>query len=579
MSVTQLAAREAPTLEVRDASGALLRFTLDHPNMIIGRGAEADIRLDHGMVSRQHAQVIRNDTGQVFIKDLGSRNGTIVNGAPVTERAIAPGDRAVIGPFTLTVHFPNAERQTYHTTRIPVADPAGGRISTFGDLSPPRVSAAHLTTLSDLGQALLSIADAGQRMGALCNMMTGTLFQANWSAVVRLPEPAAGDDHEILCQSRSPASEFNGEAPYLSRSILRAFREKREPILASNTGIPGDVQMSMVSDAAPVANIACPLTRSQTHSELIYVALPPQFGTGEWLALAALAARQFQQAESAWAARKQAEEHAVMERDLSRARQIQMRLVPNNPAIPGLDVAIGFVPCRSVGGDYVDVVSTADGRTLLVVADVCGKGLGAALVAQGLHTMVHASLLAGLGLRQTITNLDRYLRQTLPIESFVTLIAVVIDPQTGDLECVNAGHPRPVVIALDRSSESQPLATGSRTSAATDALPVSRELESEPGLPLGIDYDEEISISHSTHRIEQGELLVLYTDGLSELTLPNGELLGTPGLHDELRGTYPTIDTAARVAAGMLSHRLDQLQAGGQATDDRTFLLARRIPS
>ncbi|HYE20731.1 MAG TPA: SpoIIE family protein phosphatase [Tepidisphaeraceae bacterium] len=572
MSVT------APTLEVRDANGALLRFPLDRPTLILGRGADADVRLDHGMVSRQHCQFTRDDAGHWAVKDMGSRNGTTVNGVPVNgDRAIGPGDRIVVGPFACTLHLPATERPAHQTTRIPVADlGGGGRISTFNDLSLPRVSAAHLTTLSDLGQDLLAIPEPGRRMDALCKLMVGSLFQGAWAAVVRLPEPASGDDHEVLCRSVSPTRGPGSAEPYLSRSVLRAVRDKREPVLAGTTGMPADVQMSVVSSAMPSTTIACPLTRGADHFDLIYVSLPPQFGTGEWLALASLAAKLYQQAESTWTARKRAEEHAVVERDLTRARQIQMRLVPNDPRIPGLDVAIGFVPCRSVGGDYVDVVPTSDGRVLLVVADVCGKGLGAALVAQGLHTMMHASLLAHLSLRQTVTNLDRYLRQTLPVESFVTLIGVVLDPATGELECVNAGHPKPLVLTPYGGGE-VPMPMSELSGSTVLPPATATELPCEPGLPLGIEYEEEVAISQSTHRLEPGQLLALYTDGLSELTLSAGDLLGTAGLRGVLSACFPTAQTPARDSAAALTHKLDELQSGHAATDDRTFLLARRV--
>ncbi len=547
-------AEEAPSLEVRDAAGGLLRFTLDKEVMIVGRSAEAEIRLDHGMVSRQHAQFIRDPSGRLSVKDLGSRNGTTVNGVPVQERTIGPGDRIVVGPFAMTVHFPPAEHPLHQTTRIPVSDLLGGRISTFGEMSLPRVSAAHLTTLSDFSQELLSIPEPKKRLEAICKLMTGSQFQGNWAVVVRLPENATGDEHEILCQSHPKNPAQHTAEPYLSRSVLRAIREKREAVLAGNTGgMPTDVQMSIASNVVPIANLACPLTRGTDYFDLIYVSLPPQFGTGEWLALASLAARQFLQAESAWAARLQAESHAVMSQDLMRARKIQMRLVPENPEIAGLDVAIGFVPCRGVGGDYVDVVPMVDGRTLLAVADVCGKGLGAALVAQGLHTMVHASILAGLGLRQFMNNLNRYLRQTLPRESFVTMVAVSLDPATGELECVNAGHPSPLIVSPGGQA---------------------RPLPCESGLPLSVDDGE---VEYSTYRIEPGELLSLYTDGLSELDLPSGEMLGTTGLQQELQTAYSSLAISARDAAAGLSRRLDELLGGIHANDDRTFLLARRV--
>src|SRR5258708_1557660 len=195
-----------------------------------------------------------------------------------------------------------------------------------------------------------------------------------------------------------------------------------------------------------------------------------------------------------------------MERELARAKEIQMRLLPTDPHFEGLDVAIGFTPCRAVGGDYVDAVSMSDGRTLLAIADVCGKGLPAALVASSLHTMVHAGVLGRLGLHQLMTNLNSYLCKTLPEESFVTMVAVALDARTGAMEIVSAGHPPPLLICPDDQA---------------------RDMPSGQNLPLGLEQGDLIV---SERHLDPGHLLALYTDGLSELSDETSRMLGADGL-------------------------------------------------
>jgi serine phosphatase RsbU (regulator of sigma subunit) len=229
-----------------------------------------------------------------------------------------------------------------------------------------------------------------------------------------------------------------------------------------------------------------------------------------------------------------------------------MRLVPKDPKFEGLELAIGFVPCKWVGGDYVDAVKMSDGRTLLTVADVCGKGLAAALVSSSLHTMIHAGILGRLGLPEMMNNLNHYLCRTLPDDSFVTMIAVAIDPTTGELEMVNAGHPPPMGI----TPGGEP-----------------RHLAVEPNLPLGVEPAE---IASSRLSLTADELLALYSDGLSELQIGDVEQLGIAGLATELQIAYPSKETAAQVVANQLSHRLNTLQGPRPSSDDRTFLLARR---
>ena len=115
--------------------------------------------------------------------------------------------------------------------------------------------------------------------------------------------------------------------------------------------------------------------------------------------------------EEAWAARRHAQAHAAIERELLTARQIQTGLVPKKAKLDfkGLDVCVDFQPCKWVGGDYVDALPMPDGRVLFTVADVCGKGLQAALVTSSLHTMVRASVDVQPSLSALVERVNRHL--------------------------------------------------------------------------------------------------------------------------------------------------------------------------
>jgi serine phosphatase RsbU (regulator of sigma subunit) len=308
-------------------------------------------------------------------------------------------------------------------------------------------------------------------------------------------------------------------------------------------------EISLSPDVMSISTIACPVRSDDQTLDVLYIILPPQFGTGEWLALAALATKQYQQSEMTLAAQG----HAVIERELQRARQIQLNLLPKNPSIGGLDLAIGFKPCRWVGGDYVDIITTSDGRTLLVVADVCGKGMGAALLAASLHSVVRVAVRSAMPLAELMRHLNEHLCQMLASQSFVTMVCVLIDPKTGQLECVNAGHPPAMLIRADGEV---------------------RLLQCAENFPMGIQTDALISQTESMH---PGELLLMFTDGLSDLTDSSGHRLGTDAVKDHLKEIYqshpslPASDLSAK-----LTEILDSLESSAMAQDDRTFLLARR---
>jgi serine phosphatase RsbU (regulator of sigma subunit) len=287
--------------------------------------------------------------------------------------------------------------------------------------------------------------------------------------------------------------------------------------------------------------------------DALYVTLPPSYGSVEWLSLFALAAESYQQSEAAWAARQHAQAHAAIERELWTARQIQRALLPKTLDFAGLDIAVGFEPCKWVGGDYVDAVPLPDGRVLLALADVCGKGLQAALVASSLHTMVRATIDGEPSLPALMERVNRHLCEWLPAHSFVTMVAAAIDPATGEIECVNAGHP-PVLI-VDRDGDLRAL-----QSAENPALGVARA-RMVPQRAL----------------LELGDVLVMYTDGLTELRNGDKEMLGQERLGEGFARICAASPDHGSADIGEALARMLVAWSGVQLPeDDRAFLLAQR---
>ena len=231
----------------------------------------------------------------------------------------------------------------------------------------------------------------------------------------------------------------------------------------------------------------------------------------------------------------------------------QRGLIPKKRDFSGLDVAISFEPCKWVGGDYVDAVPMADGRILFAVADVCGKGPQAALISSSLHTMVRATVDSGRSLPELMERLNRHLCDWLPAHSFVTMVAVAINPKTGQTECVNAGHP-PAMIGSP-NGELRLL-----QSAVNPALGVAiAKMESQLG------------------SLRPGEVLALYTDGLTELRNTLKEMLGQDRLGDGFARLCRTAapEGVSEIAAG-LHQILESFRGDRLPEDDRAFLLARR---
>ena len=593
-----------PLLEVSDGRAVICRAPLGGGrHLVIGRAPDAGLRLEGSTISRHHAEVFRDPFGRWWVRDLGSRNGVKFNGQKVAERALQPGVLFQIGHYRLVLRVPQAaagaeqskngskpnggstsgamvEREIADiadrsTGAVRLDESTIGHLSTLEDAERPRISGDHLSTLMRFGRELLDIDSPAERLVALCRLLLRDEFHGTSAMVFRLPGMSdangAGDEAPPVLSGPFYTGARGGrfaalgdgadEVPYISRNLVRHLREHGRPVLASNVSrMPEAIEMSISPEVATLSAVACPVRgggsppNPREPLDVLYVTFPPQFGTAEWLAVAVLAAEQLRLAESALVARRQAEAHALTELELQRARQIQMRLVPRRLSVPGFDIAVGFEPCRWVGGDYVDVAPAGDGRVLLAVADVCGKGMPAALVATSLRTTVRTGLHAGMELPEMLVAVRGQLSDCLQEDTFVTMAAVVADPGSGGLRCVNAGHPAPFICAPDGSL---------------------RELPCAENFPLGIMVEP---IECRDQSLAVGEMLVMFTDGIPDLASPSGAMLGARRFAELTAQIYAANrDAPAAELSRLIGDALNAHRAGRCADDDQTFLLAKRV--
>ena len=571
--------RSTAILEVREGEGMIEKLPLEESRVIIGRSMEASVQLNSETVSRRHAELFRDPFGRWWLRDLGSSNGTRVGGQAITGAVLNPADGFEIGQYRL--HLIDRESglgegelsglgelggPAFPTVAGPATmvqdDRLGTQIAMLHEVASPKIDTTHLSILSEFTNRLESIEDVGDRLRELCHLLVRREFHGLSAMGLRISRQDEKKDAETLCPPQFPE---NGRErpPYLSRGLLHTVLHTETPALASHAAEdPGAVALTMDSGAHDIATVACPLRISPETMDILYVTLPAEFGTGEWLTLAAYAAQTFTQAETARIARRQHEANAVIERDLARATKIQHGLVPQEPEIPGLSIAIGFEPCRWVGGDYVDVILLEDGRALLAVADVSGKGLPAAMVASGIHSMVHALHRAGTRLVDMIRVLNEHMCQFLSEGSFVTMVCMVIDPADGSYELVNSGHPPPAVFGPDGSIQL---------------------LQHSENFPLGIVPHE---IQMERGKIEVGHMLAMFTDGLTEMTDENNAELGVERVTEHLRDILagdgdaegarsPEVDldkVASQLTAILADYQGDRLPG-----DDRSFLLVGRF--
>ncbi|MEZ4452703.1 MAG: SpoIIE family protein phosphatase [Nannocystaceae bacterium] len=548
-------------LQIRRNDALVRVAALSGPRMVVGRSPDVDVVLESDTVSRQHLELIRDEGGRWWARDLGSRNGTAINGKHISNHRLAYGDVIQVEDYILIyVATPNAGQSAIRkpitaegpSTRLTIIDSPVGAVRSLRELGAPKIDASQLSRLITLSGELLATESDAERLGELCSLMIGRDLRG--TAAMALRARRSGDEDPELILPPFLATP-GAEPPHISRTMLRSVLSTGTPVVASTAsgGNKDLLKLSVVVQS--MSAVAVPIGGDTDHLEILYVTFPTNYGTAEWLALISLACELFRQADNAWDARKAAQEQAILEEELERARDIQTRLVPADFHLGQLDIGFGFEACKWVGGDYVDALPLHDGRVLITIMDVCGKGLEAALIAAGLHTTVHVLVNQGVALAPLVRSLNRYLCETLPAASFVTMCSLVIDPQTGAMEQVNCGHPPPLIAGPSGQV---------------------REVTTHDHAPLGfLDVDAEVVVTRDV--LPRDHLLVLYTDGLSELLDESDRMLGVEGLSVFLGQLARNVrDASATRLATDLRGVLADYRGRAVSSDDTSFVLVLR---
>jgi serine phosphatase RsbU (regulator of sigma subunit) len=244
-------------------------------------------------------------------------------------------------------------------------------------------------------------------------------------------------------------------------------------------------------------------------------------------------------------------EFARVQQDLDSARAIQRSLLPQRlPEIPGYSVGLRSSTCYEVGGDYMDIVELSDGRVLMVVADVAGKGLASAMMSTSFRSAFRAMAVTGMELDELAVRMNQYQWQEgeEARRRYVTAIFLRLDPSKGELEVVNAGHNPGFALHPD----------GSRC-----------EFESS-GTPLGLLPDMRYSVERCP--FPPGTRLLFYTDGLTE-SFRGEEEFGS----DRLWNTFSGCDlTNADGILDALWTAIESFVEDGPQGDDMTALVLCR---
>jgi serine phosphatase RsbU (regulator of sigma subunit) len=506
-------------LELVRGSSPGTRYELNGGESIIGRSAECAVPIDTPAVSRRHAAVTRDGDGY-YIEDLKSRNKTFLNEQEVVQRVrLNDGDRLVIcdhefrffigrSSSTLGVHESSIAELVDDTkagssrASVMATFDVSGKSASWGLSAKPEVKLAALLEISNNLAQTLSLADI---LPKLLDSLFKIFTQADRGFVVMRTRPD-GPIAPVAVKTRRAGDE---ERMRISRTIVEEAMKNRKAFLSADAASDERFGMAQsIADFSIRSLICAPMISADGESigviQIDTLNQRARFTDEDLEVLASVASQAAVAIDNA----KMHEEvvlRRALERDMELARQMQRTLLPSKPPqVPGYFFFDYYQAARQVGGDYFDYVPLPGGRYAVIVGDVAGKGVPAALMMARLSADVRFSLASEPDPATAIQQINDSFAQHDWSDRFVTMIALVLNPAANELTMVNAGHMAPFL--RGRGGVVEEIG------------------EEAAGLPLGVAPGYEYQAY--THLLEPGDTVTLFTDGFSEAMNADRELYG-----------------------------------------------------
>jgi len=542
-------------------------FPIESDTVVLGRHPECDILLDSGAVSRRHARVSR-EAGKYYVEDLGSRNGTYVNGQAVADRQlIGENDKLAICDLAFafrleptdldaqsrvnpeadndaTLMMFDEDRPTIGSKAISNSSTVMSKLDVSSGSSSLQLAVnteAKLKALIKIGQDLGRAVGLSGVLSSLLDSLFTIFVQADRGFIVLKDE----DSDRLIPKAVKYRRPADAETARISRTVANRVMADKEAILSADATVDERFDMADSIVDFHVRSMMCAplINREGKALGVILIDTYDQRSHFDHDDLDVLASVSCQAAVAVENAELQ--ETAIKERalahELALAHEVQRGFLPaGRPRIEDYDFFDFYEPANELGGDFYDYVRLSDGRTAVVVADVSGKGIAASLLVAKLSAEFRNSLAAEPTPAEAVGLVNRQLCDPRWDDRFTTMVMCVLDPARNELTVVNAGHMPPLL----RSPDGQVVAVG----------------EAEIGLPLGVLSDE--VYSNHTVPLAPGECLTLYTDGITEAM--NGD--------NDLYGSERLIEQLSREAQGVMA-------VGQGILDDVKLFVGRRSQS
>ena len=521
-------------LKVVDQFGVNKTLPLEKRIFTFGRKPGNDLLLLSNYVSRYHGAIVYEDDAY-YLVDKDSKSGLFVNGQRVTRCEL------------------------HHLDKIRVGDHDDCQIQFLEEEGPVIFEAHSSLNLSQIGpvpgasaneelQRLARYVEVHQAFkfsltpdDVLCLIVDAAIEMANAERGCLMLKNEAGQ-LEFKIARDSQRNLLSGTDFQMSRTVVaESFKQNRTVVVPDH--LESKQAASRSVDNLRLRSIVCvPLRHFQMDETMgvtttvkrdvtgvLYVDSRLTRGAFSKASLTLLESLAFEAAKSLENVRLMHEEQEKkrFEGEFATAREVQVALLPTTFVQPAhFEVAAHSVPCRYVGGDFYDLLTLDHGRAVLILGDVSGKGISAALLASMAQGVIHAQFNSGLALSDVLTSLNRVLVRKSAGNRFITLFCALIDAD-GTFTFTNAGHNPPILVRANGQTEL--LSTGSMLLGAFDFA----------------EYHAQQT------KLEPGDVVVMFSDGVTEAVNMANQLFGDDRLEQ-------LVKESARLSAKEIKDRIEQ---------------------
>lgn len=508
--------------------------------LLYGRGSQCDLKLPEATISREHGRFASSEEG-CFLIDLGSRLGTFVNDVQCQKEektSITTGDMIRIGPWIFRTSVRQGapvsmqtiddsvevESRVQRVTRSDLGSLAQHRLNLLIDCSADINKAANI---KELGTLLVKSA------------IDGTGFQR---AAMLMPADTEG---EIEVMGFLDGESRDATGTTFSRSLLDgASKGDVACMLGGQTAGFGH----SIADLCIHSAICCAIMVDDELVAYLYLDAREQEkeiqpdAAGFCQGLCRMAGLAFANLRRLTMQIRQVK----LELDISAAREAQELLIPKDVGVGNVFVwGRIFIPGREASGDLLDIIPLTENRIALIVGDVSGKGVGAAILMASAQSFINSRITSGCSPEDTVTAVNKFVSKRSPMNRFLTLWVGIFDANAKELQYVDAGHGHWAIRRANGQAEAPP---------------------TPDGFLIGIDENSEYR--NATLLVEPGDRIIIFSDGIPEQQTETGEQYGAERVYELVADSPSAEEDVNRLLAAVTKW------AGSTQLDDDTTIVS-----